>query len=210
MEPALSVISGIENNGIGTEFYDILQKGLADTRRACIASVPDKNRLELDSGEQLEADVVIFATGWRQKIDFLEPDLKKKIQHNGWFQLYRHILPPEERDLAFIGYASSGNAPLTSEISAHWLSRFFRGEMQLPDAHEMEREIGKVRRWTQQVFPRRNEGYFIGAYISNYIDELMNDMGLQTRRKDNFISEYFEPFWAERYEKVKYERSYSK
>lgn len=206
MRPEVPVISGLENNGIGTEFYGILQNGQVDTRRAAITSFAGKNRLELDSGEQLKADLVIFATGWNQSIAFLEPELEGKINQNGFYQLYRHILPPRERDLAFIGYASSGNAPLTSEISAHWLSQHFRGELQLPEVPEMEQEIENVRRWTQRVFPRRNEGYFIGAYVSSYIDELMNDMGLETRRRNNFFDEYWGPFWAERYEKVADER----
>jgi dimethylaniline monooxygenase (N-oxide forming) len=209
MKPNVSVISGIENNGIGTEFYEIHQKGLAEIRKATIESISGKNRIVLNTGEQLDADVVIFATGWRQTISFLDKKIQKKIRENCWFQLYRHILPPQELDMGFIGYASSGNAPLTSEISAHWLSQHFRGELDLPDISEMEKEIEKVRRWTQQVFPRRNEGYFIGAYIGSYIDELMDDMGLETRRKNNFFSEYFRPFWAERYKKVAVEKNKS-
>lgn len=207
MRPEVPVISGLENNGIGTEFYEYIQNGQANTHRACINSFTGNNRVELNTGEQLEADLVIFATGWHQTIAFLEPDLQKEIRKNGFFQLYRHILPPREQSLGFIGYASSGNAPLTSEISAHWLSQHFRGELDLPDAPKMEREIDNVRYWTQQVFPRRREGYFIGAYIGHYIDELMNDMGLETRRGHNFFDEYWGPFWAERYNRVAEERN---
>ncbi len=207
MKPKVPVISGIENNGIGTEFYEILQKGHAEIRQATIESISGKNRIVLNTGEQLEADLVILATGWRQTISFLDEKLQKKIRKNGWFQLYRHILPPLERDMGFIGYASSGNAPLTSEISAHWLSQHFRGELELPDPSEMMQEINKVRSWTQKVFPRRNDGYFIGAYIGSYIDELMNDMGLETRRNRGLISEYFRPLWAKRYKNVTDERN---
>jgi len=122
------------------------------------------------------------------------------MHHRRWCRWPGERKSTQER--WFIGYASSGNAPLTSEISAHWLSQHFRGELELPDTSEMEQEIDKVRSWTQKVFPRRNEGYFIGAYVGSYIDELMKEMGLKTRRKNNFFSEYFRPFWADRYKKV--------
>lgn len=70
----------------------------------------------------------------------------------------------------------------------------------------MERGIERVRSWTRKVFPRRNEGYFIGAYISQYIDELMRDMGLPTRRARSFFSEYWGPLWGKRYREVAEER----
>lgn len=206
MIPEVHVTSGIENNGIGAEFYQLLKEGRVSIRRVRNISYSDTDKIKLDSGEQLDADVVIFATGWQQNISFLDADLRNEIRKDGWFQLYRHVLPPRERRMGFIGYASSGNQPLTSEISAHWLSQYFRNELKLPDTSEMEQEIAKVRRWTQEVFPRRNEGYFIGAYVGNYVDELMEDMGLPTRRTGNFFSEYWGPFWAKRYRTVAEER----
>jgi dimethylaniline monooxygenase (N-oxide forming) len=206
MRPEGSVISGIENNGIGVEFYRILSNGRAATKRAGIESFSGRSKLKLSTGEEIDADVVIFATGWNQDVSFLDEDLRRMIRRDGWFQLYRHILPPKEQRLGFVGYASSGNTPLTSEISAHWLSQHFRGDLVLPDASVLETEIERVRRWTQKVFPRRNSGYFIGAYISSYIDELMNDMGLQTKRTDSFFREYCGAFWSKRYRNVAEER----
>jgi len=206
MVPDVPVTKGIENNGIGDEFYQILNEGLASTRRGRIASFNGGKKLQLDTGEQIEADVVIFATGWVQNISFLEQELKQEIRKSGFFQLYRHILPPRERQLGFVGYASSGNAPLTSEISAHWLSQYFRGELALPEEQEMNEEIARVRRWAKKVFSHRNDGYFIGAYVSSYLDELLTDMGLPTRRAESFFKEHFYPAWAMRYRKVEDER----
>ncbi len=206
MVPDMPVTAGIENNGIGTEFYEVLRSGQARIRRAGVASIAGPDRIRLDSGEELGADVVVFGTGWRQDISFLESDLHREVWRDGWLHLYRHILPPREPRMGFVGYASSGNAPLTSEISAHWLSQWFRGELNLPDPSNMAREIARVRRWTRKVFPRRCEGYFIGAYVSSYVDELMRDMGLKTRRTDGFFSEYLGPLWGKRYRGVAEER----
>jgi len=39
--------------------------------------------------------------------------------------------------LEFVGHASSGNAPLISEISAHWHSQYFRGKLSLTNTGEL-------------------------------------------------------------------------
>lgn len=206
MVPETPVTSGAPNIGIGEKFYEVVQQGWVQAKRARILAFSGKDTMQLDTGEEIDADIVIFATGWQQEVPFLDPELRRAVRHDGHFHLFRHILPPRERRLGFIGYASSANCPLTSEVAAHWLSQWFRGELDLPDAAEMEQEIARVRAWAAEVFPSRHEGYFIGAYVAQYVDELMRDMGLPTRRTANPFSEYLAPLWAERYSDVVKER----
>ena len=206
MVPEQPVTSGAENIGIGTRFYEALREGSARAKCAEIRSFSRMNTLQLKTGEEIEADLVIFATGWRQDLSLLDSGLREEIRREGKFHLYRHILPPGERRLGFVGYASAANSPLTSEIAAHWLSQCFLGELQLPDVVTMEQEIDRIHQWAQEVFPNRNEGYFVGGYVSSYVDELMQDMGLSTRRKESFFSEYFKPVYARRYKGLGEER----
>jgi cation diffusion facilitator CzcD-associated flavoprotein CzcO len=133
--------AGFENIGIGVEFYDVLRHGRLVTKRARIAEFAGPTTIMLDTGERVAAEVVIFATGWRQSIDVLDAELRDEVRKDGKFHLYRHILPPREPCLGFIGYASSIACQLTSEIAAHWLSQCFRGELKLPSVSAMEREI---------------------------------------------------------------------
>jgi hypothetical protein len=42
--------------------------------------------------------------------------------------------------------------------------------------------------------------------VAHYIDELLRDMGLPRRRAGNFLSEYFAPFWPDRYRDLGEER----
>lgn len=195
-----------ENIGIGTRFYELLGEGLAQAKRAAIQSFSGARTLRLDTGEQVEADLVIFATGWRQDVSLLDPALRRAVRWEGAFHLYRRILPPAEPRLAFNGYASSGNNVLTSEIAAHWLSACFLGDLKLPDAATMEQEIAEVHAWTAEAFPKRNEGYFVGSYVASYVDELMRDMGLPARRADGFVAEYLEPLDVTRYKGLAEER----
>jgi dimethylaniline monooxygenase (N-oxide forming) len=206
MRPAVPLPTGIENSGVGDGFYRALRQRRARAVRAGVDSYAGSRAIRLDTGEQVDADVIVFATGWRQDLSFLDPDLRAAVERNGRFRLYRHVLPPGEPHLGFVGYASSIACPLTSEIAAHWLSQCFRGELALPGVGEMEREIDRVHGWAREVFPDRHEGFFIGPYIAHYADDLMRDMGLRTRRTRNVLVEYAGPFWAERYRDLTNER----
>lgn len=194
------------HQGIGTELYECVQQGLVSIRRAGIDAFVDGETLRLDTGEEIASDMVICGTGWRRDVKFLEPELQREVCPAGRFRLYRHILPPGEPCMGFIGYASSGNAPLTSEVSAHWLSQYFQGQMGLPSRNDMDKDIDRVLEWTAKVFPEQPEAYFIGGYIAHYTDWLLRDMGLRTHRTDSFFSEHLGPFWADRYRNIAEER----
>lgn len=199
MVPRKPVTSGAENVGIGTRFYEALRAGSASAKRAEIQSFSEGHSMHLGTGETIQADLVIFGTGWRQDVSMLDSELGAEVHRNGKFHLYRCLLPPRERSMGFVGYASAGNNALTSEIAAHWLSQCFRGELELPDAPTMDQAVARLHDWASRVLPNRSEGYFVGGYVASYVDELMEDMGLPTWRSNSFFSEYFEPLFGERY-----------
>ncbi len=206
LTPDTRLPEGFEYLGVGGELYGVLDPGKLVLKRAGISRFTDADEIELDTGETVQADVVVFATGWRLNLSFLDPGLLGQIQKNGQLRLYRHILPPRQRNLGFVGYASSTACQLTSEVAAHWLSQCFRGELALCSAADMEREISKVLRWASEAFPGRGEGYYIGPFVAHYLDDLLGDMGLPRRRTGNFFSEYLSPFWPDRYRNLGEER----
>lgn len=206
MAPDTPLPFGLENSGVGDEFYRLLRQGRLQVERARLVGFAGPDAVRLDTGKDLRADVVIFATGWRQELAFLDEPLHRLVLRDGQLHLYRHILPPEEPHLGFVGYASSSACQFTSELAAHWLSQCFQGELRLPTVPRMEQEIARVLRWTKANFPARPEGYFIGLYIAHYADDLMREMGLRTRRTSNVLSEYLLPFWPERYRDIAAER----
>jgi dimethylaniline monooxygenase (N-oxide forming) len=206
MIPEDPLPAGIENVGAAGEIYRLVREGRIQPRRAHVSAFTGDSTIQLDTGERLEADVVVFATGWNQSVPFLDPDLQEVVCKDGAFHLYWHILPPDEQRLGFVGYASSIASQFASEMAAHWISQVFRGEMALPDRDGMEREIERVRNWIAEVYPARKEAYFIGAFLAHYIDDLVRDMGLKTKRTRNPLKEIFAPFWPERYKDVAVER----
>ncbi len=192
--------------GYGTRFYEMVRNGEARARRAEIDAFADGTTLRLDTGEEIDADLVVFATGWDQELSLLSTDLRAAAERDGRFRLYRHILPLTEQRSGFVGYASSTNNMLTSEIGAHWCSEAFLNASVVPDVETMDHEIAQRHEWVDELFPDRTEGYFIGTYMPAYIDELVDDMGLSTCREDDLQSKYFEPFTADRYDGLGDER----
>jgi hypothetical protein len=196
----------LENLGVGTDFYGAVRDGAVRVKRDSVRSFAADTTVRLESGETLEADVVIFATGWEQRLDILEPELRQLATDDRGLRLFRHIMPPEEPNLGFVGYASTIANTLTSEMSAHWLSDAFLGTLQLPGQDAMKEEISRVQRWAERTFPSAREGYFIGPFIAHHVDELVGDMGLSTGRASNALIEYLGRFLPTRYQGVAEER----
>jgi dimethylaniline monooxygenase (N-oxide forming) len=191
--------------GSGGEFYNLLRGGKIVAKRSGVSRFM-RTGLELANGEQIPSDMVIFATGWRQSVPFLAPELRETVQSHGRLKLYRFILPPREQCLGFIGYVASVACQFTSEIAAHWLSQTFRGEIKLPSACDMEAGIARVERWTSEVQQGRELGYFVVPCMAHYTDELLRDMGIAIRRKSSAIEEFLAPFWPARYATLAAER----
>ena len=204
--PARPLPAGVEEIAVVDDFYDLVRAGRIDARRGEIARCTGGTTLELTDGTRLDADLVVFATGWRQDVSFLDKDLRHLVERDGRYHLYRFILPPGVTDLGFVGWNSSIACQLSSEIAAHWLSACFAGELQLPGTDAMEREIARVHRWAADVMPRRSQGYFIGPLLAHHIDELLDDLGVSRRRTRTALGEYLLPLWPTRYRGVGTER----
>lgn len=200
----------IETSGIGADVYRLIRQGRIQTRNTTLRRFPGGKAVEVESGEILEADLVIFATGYRQTVSFLEEDVRGQIEREQGFHLYRLILPPAIPRLGFVGYNSSTACSLTSEIAAHWLSQCFRGELSLPSLRDMEEDIACFRQWAADTMPSRSGGFFLGPHVIHYVDDLMRDMRLPPRRAHNFVAEYLLPVWPSRYRTVAEERRHTR
>ena len=206
LTPDRPLPAGIENVAIVSDTFDRVRAGHIRPVRGAIRRFVGGTTIELESGERIEADLVIFATGWRQGAPFLDARVRAQIERDGMLRLYRLILPPGVPRLGFVGYNSSIACQLSSELGAHWLAAHFRGDMALPDRAAMERAIDRVLAWLAAVMPDRRAGYFIGPAIIPYVDELLRDMGLSPRRERYLLAEYFGRVWPSRYATVGAER----
>ncbi|MCE7921783.1 MAG: NAD(P)/FAD-dependent oxidoreductase [Haliscomenobacteraceae bacterium CHB4] len=132
----------------------------------------------LRNGERLEADIVVYGTGFSQTLPFLSKEIRKKITDaDGNYLLYRNILPTQVMGLAFVGYNTSFYCNLTSEMAALWLAEHLRGNIALPSPAAMEAQILDNLNWRKQFRPNamfRNAGVY--PFHLTYLDWLMRDM----------------------------------
>ena len=201
MIPEHKMPAGFESIGQIDDFYDLLNADRIIAKRASIAKFTE-NGVELDNGEQLGADLVVFATGWQRDLSFIEKSLREQIFQSGRFRLYRRILPPEQRRLAFVGYFPTLACPISSEIAAHWTAQSFSGTLQMPTINEMDTEIERLEDWARERLPESSDGIFTGPYHSHYVNDLMGDMNMQINRTSNFLTEYLGTFEPKRYATV--------
>lgn len=175
-------------------FFEAVRSGRLRTTRGEPARFVEGG-VELESGERVDADVVVFGTGFRQEVPFLaEPARGRVVDGEGVFRLYRNILPPEVPGLAFVGYNSSLYSQLTSEVGARWLAEHLRGDLRLPPAEKMHREIGERWEWIRRERPRgAAAGTCIIPFTFHYLNDLLRDMGARTVRSRNLLAEFLLP-----------------
>ena len=189
---------GFESAGVIDDYFDLLNAGRITAKRASIAKFTETG-VELDSGERLDADLIVFATGWQRDLSFLEESLRNQIFRSDRFRLFRRILPPVQQRLAFVGYFPTLACQLSSEVAAHWTAQCFNGALELPTVAEMDREIERLEDWAKERLPDSSDGIFTGPYQSHYINDLMCDMNMQIDRTSNFLTEYLGSYLSKRY-----------
>jgi len=182
--------------GLATDgFYAAVRTGRIATRRGAVKAL-HAGAVELDTGERVRAEVVVFATGFRQEVPFLEEPVRRTVQDEaGVFHLHRNLVHPDVPRLAFVGYNSSLYSQLTSEIGARWAARWFMGELRLPPREQVLREVAARWAWVRENRPQGiASGTCIVPFTFHYIDDLLRDMGARTvRRPLNRIREVMLP-----------------
>lgn len=152
--------------------------------------------VELEDGARIDADVVIFGTGFRQEVPFVEEAIRSQIlDEEGTFRLHRHLVHPDVPGLGFCGFASGLYSQLTSELGARWLAEHFQGRIRLPPREEALAEVDEHLSWRRRERP---DGFAGGTCIMpfnfHYFNSLLRDMGARTERLPrNPLKEYLLP-----------------
>ncbi|KAA8649432.1 uncharacterized protein ATNIH1004_002103 [Aspergillus tanneri] len=113
---------------------------------------------------------------------------------------YRRLIVPGlaangDRSILFPGQIHSVFTPLTAEVQALWGAAFMLGYLDLPSQKEMEFEAAVFNAWTRKRYLEQGKkhAYILYDFMS-YIDTLMGDLGLKTKRKSNPLAEQFAPY----------------
>ncbi|KAK6152061.1 hypothetical protein DH2020_014696 [Rehmannia glutinosa] len=163
--------------------------------------------VQFEDGTKLEADVVVLATGFdgKHKLKAIIPDPFRSLMefHSGMMPLYRYgTINPLIPNMAFVGYIESVSNLHTAEIRCKWLSRLVDDKFKLPGVEKMLEQIGKemdIMRRTSRFYKRS----CISTFSINHSDEICEEMGWKSWRKNNWISEAFSPYNSQDYEEDK-------
>jgi hypothetical protein len=175
------------------------REGRVIRKVASVDKIIDDTTVRLDSGDLLQADLIVCATGFIENFSFLSETLSRALGQNKTtltsnegvdLDLYRRIIPVGIPNIAFIGLPATANTWMFFEVQCHWTSDYFLGRLKLPTTEkEMYEEIRTIRYFIQKLFNRKS--YYFQYYWLEPIEIYLQDMGLQLHRTNNWISEYF-------------------
>lgn len=176
------------------DFYRLVREGVINACRSGIESFTERG-ITLENGEQLDADVVVLATGWRTDYSFLGEDQLEKlnIEDDGYY-LYRHMINPNLPNLVFLGCnAVTYEAIVTFNLQARWLAELIKDRHRLPERDVMIRNIEEMKRWKRSwILPSPGRGAMIGPHQIHYHDELLRDFGANPKRKKGLFAPLLE------------------
>ena len=195
---------------ISDDFIRFKCEGRIIGKLGTIDEIIDEATVRLKSGEELQADIIISATGHIQRFPFFTQTHAQMmglitVDKGVEFNLYRRIVPVGIPNIAFTGFAISINQWMIAEAASHWISDYFLKRLQLPDSEdEMHEEIKTHNTFIKKIFNRRPHEY--RYYWIAPIEIYLNDMGLTLHRTSNWISEYFGIYRPERLKGIHDER----
>lgn len=183
------------------EVYRLMRKGTIENEHTQIKAFHADGVL-LENGKKIDCDLVIFGTGYRSNTAFLPESFKQSQESDGNY-LYRHIVHPDIRNMAFIGRAATFSNSLTSHLASVWLVHWLKGRFSLPDRAKMLEEIEAMKQWKRSFMPSiASRATVVKLHMIHYHDELLNDASINPRRKKNRLAEWLQDYRPSDYRDV--------
>ncbi|KAK1423000.1 hypothetical protein QVD17_18293 [Tagetes erecta] len=180
------------------DFFDEVEKGTIMLKKSQTFSFYDNGILIDDDNARIEADVVIFATGFKgvKKLEgvFESSTFGQFIAGSPRVPLYRECIPPHIPQLAIIGFSESLSNLYISEMRSKWLVALLEGAFKLPSINEMQKDIVRWDEYMKQSSGEYHSRSSIGALEIWYNDQLCKDMGMNPMRKNGPLANLFEPY----------------
>ncbi|WP_151083990.1 flavin-containing monooxygenase [Nocardioides cynanchi] len=100
----------------------------------------DGSTVRFTDGSSVEADVVVYATGYKITFPFLDDTVVRAEDNH--IDLYRRVVSPDRPGLYFIGLVQPLGAVMPlAEAQSHWVADLVTGRVTLPSYAEMRRQI---------------------------------------------------------------------
>jgi hypothetical protein len=159
---------------------------------------------EVETGDERELDceLMVLSLGSGSPVfPFMPPHYRALLESEpDGVQLYRHIVHPRIPRLAFTGYNHGFLHIPMVEVGALWIAALLAGELELPPVAEMEATIERVRAWKRaNVTFEPSRGCAVATRHQQYLDIMLQDLGLSPYRKSNPVAEVFMRYGAADY-----------
>jgi dimethylaniline monooxygenase (N-oxide forming) len=151
--------------------------------------------VRLKDGAEIDADVVIYATGFKSDYLMLPTTVTANLDlaEDGLW-LYRYIVPPRVQNLACIGKVAAISNISAYGVQAEWLARHIAGGT-IPDLKTMEQEVEVRKLWARSWMPHTpGRASLVLLHQIQYYDRMMQVMGERPGRKTNPLAEYLMPY----------------
>jgi len=201
----------IENISIiSPDFIRLKSQSRIVGKLATIDEIVDETTVRLSTGEELQADLIISATGFVRQFPFFS---KNDLQSMGFnevndsiqLNLYRRLLPIGIPNIAFLGFTTNVGYWMNAEVASHWISDYFLKRLKLPKTEdEMCREIKQNHDFLLKTFNQDIDNYRF--YWISLLEIYLNDMKVNLHRTNNWISEYFGIYRPQRLKGLHHER----
>merc|ERR1719401_1545352 len=184
------------------EFRDMLHAGEVAAQKGAIARFTETG-VVLADGSEMEADMVVFGTGFMKSYAYLDSSLRQQLnrEQDGLY-LYRNMFPTQVPDLCFVGSeVSTFNNILTQGLQALWLRHVLTGHVALPSVEAMDAVVEAERSWKRSWMPKKGDrAAILQLHKMAYHDQLCEDLAVNPRRKGwNLLAETFAPYSAADY-----------
>lgn len=137
--------------------------------RPAIESV-DGSRVIFTDGTSVEADAIVYCTGYRMDFPFL-PD-GCPAGPRGAVELFKRIVAPDRPGLHFVGLIRPvGSITRLVEAQSRWVARIVDGDVTLPSAEVMREEISTYLTGIEERYGR-TEGASIQVDVGPYLRDL--------------------------------------
>lgn len=115
-----------------------------------------------------------------------------------FFFFCRGTIHPLIPNMAFVGYLESVSNLHSSELRSIWLARLIDNKFKLPSAEKMLEQTTKeleVMKDTTRFYKR----FCISTFSINHSDEICEEMGWTSWRKNTWLAEAFSPYGSRDY-----------
>ena len=186
---------------------DKVASGDIDWRIGSIANVESDGAIVLDDGDHVEADVVICGTGFEKDYSIFDDQTVENlnVESDGLY-LFNHTIPTHVDNLAFVGSELAVISNISGyALQAAWLSKLWAGELSddVSDKTLMEQEVQELKEWKRRWMPfTSSRASLVLLHQIHFYDRLLQDMGMEKKRKSNLLAEWFMPYESRNYDGV--------